>query len=147
MGAADFVVELSIPSGPSTGGGKQALQHLRLVPRRPGYAAIIVGTVDTVKNFAELRTFEHVAIHHEVRFGRPLEVTSDEYADFLRKADVILNLARVGSSRSPAPAELLEAAKIARSRRKVSLSAIALFVVVMVIAAAVVYRIALALRT
>ena len=139
MGAADWVVQLSTPEGNSTGGGAQALQHLRLVPRRKGYATIVAGTVDPVKNHAEIRTFEHVAIHHEVRFGRPLEITPEEYQAFLSKTDVVLNLARVRASRSGTPPELLAARK---AKKKVSLPALALFVVVVMIAAAVVYRVA-----
>ena len=40
MGAADYVVDLSVPEGPSTGGGAQARQNIRLVPRRKGYAIV-----------------------------------------------------------------------------------------------------------
>jgi translation initiation factor IF-2 len=75
MGAGDYVVELSIPEGPSTGGGAQARQSLRLVPRRKGYAMVIAGTVDPVTSTAELRTFEYVAISHELRYNRPLEIS------------------------------------------------------------------------
>jgi hypothetical protein len=139
IGAGDYVVELSAPAGPSTGGGKQARQHLRLVPRRKGYAVVVAGMVDPVTSYAEIRTFEHVAILHELRFGRPLEINFDEYEDFLRKLDIVLNLARIRAARIPPTAELLARR---RAKGKISLPALALFVIVMLLAGLVVYRIA-----
>ncbi len=143
IGAGDFVVELSVPEGPSTGGGAQARQNLQLVPRRKGYAIVVAGTVDPVTSTAELRTFEHVAILHELRFKRPLEINGDEYDDFLAKADVVLNLARVKAKRMGPPADLLEQK---RARRRVSMPMLVLFVMVMLLAAIVVYRVALTLK-
>ncbi len=107
VGAGAWQVELSTPEGQSTAGGKQALQHLRLVPTREGYAALVVGTVNGVLYSAELRTFDHVAMSHEVRFKRPLEISASEYDDFLRKADVIMNLCRFKAKRVGPPEELL----------------------------------------
>lgn len=143
IGAGDYVVDLSVPEGPSTGGGAQARQNLRLVPRRKGYAIVIAGTVDPVTSTAELRTFEHVALLHELRFKRPLEINGEEYDDFLAKADVVLNLARVKAKRLGPSAELLAQQ---RARRKVSLPMFLLFAFVMLLAAIVVYRVALTLR-
>ena len=143
MGAGDYVVELSVPEGPSTGGGAQARQSLRLVPRRGGYSIVIAGTVDPVTSTAELRTFEHVAILHELRFQKPLEISGEEYADFLRKADVILNLARVkGTHVGPSPELLAQR----RARQRISMPMLLLFVAIMAVAGIVVYRVALVLR-
>ncbi|MDB5216012.1 MAG: hypothetical protein JWO86_3939 [Myxococcaceae bacterium] len=143
MGAGDYVVELSMPDGPSTGGGAQARQNVRLVPRRKGYAIVIAGTVDPVTSTAELRTFEHVAVLHEVRFQRPLEITGEEYADFLAKADVVLNLARIKAARIGPPPELLAQR---RARKRISMPLLLVFFVVMILAAIVVYRVALTLK-
>ena len=138
LGAANYGVELQAPEGQSTGGGKQARQNIRLVPRRRGYQVIVAGTVDPVTSTAEVRTFEHVAMLHEVRFGKPLEINPEEYAEFLYKLDVVLNLARIRPVRFPPPADLLTAA--ARSSRKTPGWAYVLFVVVLVAAALVAYR-------
>jgi hypothetical protein len=143
MGAADYVVELSAPDGQSTGGGAQARQHLRLVPRRRGYSVVVAGTVDPVTSQAEMRTFEHVAMLHELRFERPLEINAEEWDMFLRKADVVFNLARVGVTRVPAPPELLAQR---RAKRRLSLPVLLLFVVVMLLAAVVVWRVATVMR-
>jgi hypothetical protein len=143
MGAGDYVVELSMPDGPSTGGGAQARQNIRLVPRRRGYTMVIAGTVDPVTSTAELRTFEHVAILHELRYKQPLEITGEEYDDFLAKADVVLNLARVKARRIGPTAELLAEEK---ARKRISMPLMLLFLVVMLLAAIVVYRVALTLK-
>ena len=138
MGAGDYVVDLKGPEGPSTGGGAQARQSIRLVPRRKGYAVVVAGTVDPVTSTAEVRTFDHVAVLHELRFRRPLEITVEEYAEFLTKLDVVLNLARIRSRRVPPSPELLAQRK---AIGKISLPAVLLFVVVVVLAAIVVFRV------
>jgi hypothetical protein len=140
MGAADYVVELSVPEGPSTGGGAQARQNIRLAPRRAGYAIVIAGIVDPVARTADLRTFEHVALLHELRYRRPLEINGEEYADFLAKADVVLNLARVKARHVGPPAELLARQ---RALRRISMPMLVFFVFVVLLAAIVVYRVAL----
>jgi hypothetical protein len=137
LGAANYAVELMTPEGQSTGGGKQARQNIRLVPRRRGYNVVVAGTVDPVTSTAEVRTFEHVAMLHEVRFGKPLEINHEEYADFLYKLDVVLNLARIRPIRFPPPPDLLTAA--AQRTRKTPAWAYALFVVVLLAAAIVAY--------
>lgn len=143
MGAGDYVVELSVPDGPSTGGGAQARQNIRLVPRRRGYSMVIAGTVDPVTSTAELRTFEHVAVLHELRFKQPLEITGEEYDDFLAKAEVVLNLARVKAKRVGPPPELVAESK---ARKRISMPLMLVFLVVMLLAAIVVYRVALTLK-
>ncbi len=136
MGAGGYGVELSVPEGPSTGGGVQARQHVRLVPRRKGYPVIVAGTVDPVTSTSELRTFEHVAILHELRFDRPVEITEDEYAEFLKKAAVVMNLARIRSREVP-PSEELRARRAAR--KKLSIPVLVVFVLVLLAAAVVVF--------
>jgi len=143
MGAGDYRVELSVPEGPSTGGGAQARQNLRLSPRRKGYAMVIAGTVDPVQSTAEIRTFEHVAILHELRYEKPLEISGEEYTDFLRKADVVLNLARIKSRHVGPPPELIAQQ---RAKRRISVPMLLLFVVVMLLAGLVVFRVALVLK-
>jgi hypothetical protein len=59
-GPVHFRVELSAPDGPSTAGGKQALQHIKLVPQGGG-SAVVIGSAHTTRMTAELRTYEHGA--------------------------------------------------------------------------------------
>src|SRR5437868_6651673 len=99
IGGGDYVVEPLAPEGQTTGGGQQALQHLRLRPRRQGYADVIAGSVNPIEKHAELRSFEHVFLVHEIRFKRPLEITAQEWEQLLRKAEVVLQLANIESAR------------------------------------------------
>lgn len=62
---APFAVELSAPDGPSTGGGAQSVQHIRLV--REGMT-VVAGSVDTVQKTAELRSFEYAGALHAQRW-------------------------------------------------------------------------------
>ncbi len=76
-GPLHFRVELSAPDGPSTGGGKQALQHIKLVPEGGG-PAVVIGSANTTRMTAEIRTFEHIAALYAQRFRGakiPVDVT------------------------------------------------------------------------
>jgi hypothetical protein len=77
-GPVHFQVVLSAPDGPSTAGGKQALQHIKLVPEGGGGLAVIIGSANTTRMVAEIRTYEHVASLYAQRFRGariPVDVT------------------------------------------------------------------------
>ena len=67
----------------------------------------------------------------------------EEYDDFLAKADVVLNLARVRAKRVGPPPELLAEQK---ARKRISMPLMLVFLIVMLLAAIVVYRVALTLK-
>jgi hypothetical protein len=142
IGAGAWGVELTAPTGMSTGGGKQALQHLRLSARRQGYSVLVAGTVNPIEKRAELRDFDHVAITHLVRFGHGLQITRQEWEQFLRRAEVVLNSAGIQSMRTPPPKELLAQQ---RSMQRVSRGAIVALVVVLLLAAVVAWRVTVSL--
>lgn len=144
IGAGAWGIELTVPAGMSTGGGKQALQHIRLVPRREGYNVFVAATVNQVERRADLRDFDHVAIMHEVRHRGALEISPQEWEQFLRKAEVVLNGAGIQSMRTPPPRELLEQR---RNSQRISKSAIIALVVVLILATVVVWRVIVALRS
>ncbi len=76
-GPVSFRVELSAPDGPSTAGGKQALQHIKLIPAGGGLA-VVIGSANTTRMTAEIRTYEHVAELYAQRFRGakiPIDVT------------------------------------------------------------------------
>lgn len=139
LGGGDWTVELMPPEGNSTRGGAQARQPIRLVPRRPGYPAIVVGTVDPVYSLAEIRTFEHVSILHELRFKRPIPITIAEYMDFLAKLQVVLTLARVKNVPVPPHPDLVAQHSAARNAR-ISRLGLVVLAVVLVLAGLVAYR-------
>jgi hypothetical protein len=138
IGAAAWAVELTTPQGMSTGGGKQALQHLRLRPRREGYSVLVGGTVNQVEKTAELRDYEHMRLTNEVRFRRRLEITENEWEQFLRKAEVVLEKAGVECARVGPPKDLV---KQRASMVRINKIAAIVLVTVLVLAAIVVWRI------
>jgi hypothetical protein len=75
VGPHGYAPDLTAPEGPSTGGGVQALQHVRLVPPQPNMPTIVVGHVNQRERVAELRTFDHVDAICRERFkqGAPFE--------------------------------------------------------------------------
>ena len=139
IGGGDYVVELTHPQGPSTGGGRHALQHLRLRPRRPGYPVIVGGSVDGVNKRAELRDFDYVRLVHALRFESPLDLNEAEWEQFLRKAEVVLKQGEITTARIPPPADVLRQA----SSRRISRPMLAAFVVVTLLASFVVWRVLL----
>jgi hypothetical protein len=139
IGGGDYVVELTAPQGQSTGGGKQALQHLRLRPRRPGYPVIVGGSVDGVHLTAELRNFDYVRVVHSLRFQDPLDLNVSEWEQFLRKAEVVLKASEIATTRIPPPIDLLRQA----SAKKISRPMLAAFIIVTVLASFVVWRVLL----
>ncbi|MEM1028935.1 MAG: hypothetical protein AAGN82_01225 [Myxococcota bacterium] len=74
--------ELREPMGPSTGGGKQALQAISIVDQMGHRLA--VGSIDSAKRTATLRSYALVAARHEARFdGDPFLVREPDYQRFL----------------------------------------------------------------
>ena len=47
----EYVLELATPDGPSTGGGTQSVQPIKLVPSKGGQT-LVIGSVDQVKKVA-----------------------------------------------------------------------------------------------
>ena len=99
----------------STGGGKRAMQHLRLKPRRQGHAVLVGGVVNGVAGDAELRDYDHMKLLYGARFGRDLEITAGEWEQFLRKAEVVLHKATIQTRRVTAPRDVLVAARQANA--------------------------------
>lgn len=115
IGGGAWGVELTAPEGMSTGGGKRAMQHLRLKPRRQGHAVLVGGVVNGVAGDAELRDYDHMKLLYGARFGRDLEITAGEWEQFLRKAEVVLHKATIQTRRVTAPRDVLVAARQANA--------------------------------
>jgi hypothetical protein len=83
-GAVNYTPELSSPEGDSTAGGKQALQHLKLVP--DSGATLVIGTANVVDKSCELRTFRHMDDVHRQRFkGRPFDADPSKYDQLIEE--------------------------------------------------------------
>jgi hypothetical protein len=83
-GPVNYTPELSAPEGSSTGGGKQPLQHVKLVP--DSGATLVIGTANMVDKSCELRTFRHMDDVHRQRFkGQPFNTDSEQYGKLLEE--------------------------------------------------------------
>ncbi len=101
----------------STGGGKQAMQHMVLMPSIEGDPVLTIGSVNVAVRTAKLRTYDCLQKLHQMRFGRePLMVDQVQYQSFFDKllkfmklqgmyVDVVTNPPQVEmGSRYPPPA-------------------------------------------
>ena len=131
IGAGAWGAELTAPEGMSTQGGRHAMQHLHMRPKRRGYPVLLGGQVDLAAKTAELRDHAYMQSAHVTRFGTELEITYDEWEQFLRKCEVVLQLANVACMRVSAPRDM---ARRARTRSEgVSSRNVALFVLAVVV--------------
>jgi hypothetical protein len=90
VGPYAYAPDMTAPEGPSTGGGVQALQHLRLVPPQTNMPTLVVGHVNPRERVAQLRTLDHVDAICRERFklGAPLDAA--QYQTFLQSAQGFL---------------------------------------------------------
>jgi hypothetical protein len=132
IGAGAWGAELTAPEGMSTNGGRDATQTLRLRPRRQGHVVLVGGHVDPVAKTAELRDFDYMRAAHKARYKTELEITFDEWEQFLRKCEVVLRIANIEPSRVSAPRDLAAASgvrvKAAMPTRTLALLALAVIV-------------------
>lgn len=140
VGKLAYVPELLAPEGPSTGGGKRALQHLRLRSTTPGAGEVVAGSVNGVEQWAELRDWDHVALVYRLRFKRPIGLTQEEWQAFLERAETALHGAEITTRRMPPSPALLEEARQERLRRTISWAALAVAVVGLLVVALLVAR-------
>lgn len=84
-GSINYRAELSAPDGPSTAGGKQAWQHLKLIPEGGG-TVIVWGSASRAENRAEMRTFAHLQQLHAQRYrGAEIPLNRVQYEELFRK--------------------------------------------------------------
>jgi len=107
VGPYGYTPNMTAPEGPSTGGGVQALQHIRLLPPQPNMPTLVVGHANQKDAAAELRTLEHVDAICRDRFrqGAPLDPAA--YAQFLQSAQGFLTACGMRVSFAGPPADLL----------------------------------------
>ena len=84
-GSPAYLPQLAAPDGPSTAGGKQALQHVSLIPEGGG-DTIVIGSANTVEKRAELRSYRHVARTYGQRWrGAQLPFDRESYDELLKQ--------------------------------------------------------------
>lgn len=86
--------ELSEPVGPSTGGGKQALQPISIESQAGERLAI--GRVDPVRRSVALRSYQAVSTVHSQRYGRSLPVSAEDYSKFINQISTFFRAMQFG---------------------------------------------------
>ena len=82
-GPVTFGIHLAAPDGPSTGGGKQVVQPIKLVPADGGQT-IVIGVANTVKQTAELRSYGLLTEQYAQRFkGAQIPIHAGPYKQLL----------------------------------------------------------------
>ncbi len=77
-----YTAAMTEPHGPSTGGGKQRLQHITFTR---GNRTITVGSIDSVERVCEVRGFESLNAQHLERWKEPLYIAPAEFEGFLKR--------------------------------------------------------------
>ena len=103
VGPHGYCPDMTAPEGQSTGGGVQALQHLRLMPPQPNMPTILVGHANQRDGAAELRTWEHVDAICRERFKQGAPVDPAAYQEFLQAAQGFLAACGLRVSVAPTP--------------------------------------------
>ena len=100
----NYKVEMVAPEGPSTGGGKQAVQAIKMVPTRG--QTIVIGTANQVTGIAEVRTWEHLAqVHAQRNKGEEFPVPRGQYQIVYNKAIKFFGMIDIKVVKSDAVAE------------------------------------------
>jgi hypothetical protein len=78
-----FRIHLASPDGPSTGGGKQVVQPIKLVPADGG-PTIVIGVANTIKKTVELRSYALLTEQYAQRYkGAQLPILAGAYRQLL----------------------------------------------------------------
>ncbi len=111
VGPHGYAPDMTAPEGPSTGGGVQALQHLRLAPPQPSMPSLVVGHVNSRDGTAELRTLHYVDTMCRERFKQGAPLDPAQYTAFVSAAQAFLGACGMRVSLAGPPAELTERAQ------------------------------------
>jgi translation initiation factor IF-2 len=131
---AGYVPELMPPEGPSTQGGQQARQRMRLVPTADKYPTLVVGSANVKSGRSELRSFEYVDAVHREHFGRPVELDRAAYEEFIALVKNYFAVAQMEVVIEDAPSSVADAP----ARPRISRFAVAFVAVAALSAAGVV---------
>ncbi len=107
VGPHDYVPDMTAPDGQSTGGGVQALQHLRLVPSLANMPTLLVGHANQRDGAAELRTWEHVDAICRERYKQAAPIDPAQYQQFLQSAEGFLAACGLRVAFAPTPEEMV----------------------------------------
>jgi hypothetical protein len=106
VGPHGYSPDMTAPEGQSTGGGVQAMQHLRLLPPEASMPTLLVGHANQREGNAELRTWEHVDALCRERFKQGAPLDPAQYQQFLQSAQGFLSACGLKVSVAPTPEEM-----------------------------------------
>lgn len=118
VGPYGYAPDMTAPEGPSTGGGVQAMQHLRLLPPQPNMPTLVVGHLNQRLGTAELRSLEYVDAICRERFQQAAPLDPAQYATFVAHAQTFLGTCGLRVTIAGPPPDLLASL----SRPKASLA-------------------------
>jgi hypothetical protein len=107
VGPHGFVPDMTSPEGPSTGGGVQAMQHLRLVPPQPNMPTLVIGHLNQRDGTAELRTLDYVDAICRERFKQSAPLDPGQYTVLLQSAQGFLMACGLRVAFAGPPSDLL----------------------------------------
>ena len=79
-----YVTDMTAPDGPSTGGGVQAIQHIRLHSPQ-GAPPVVMGSLDANTLKGQLRSYASVKSMHQKRSQLPFTLNRDQYEALLER--------------------------------------------------------------
>lgn len=120
---ANYTPELMAPEGPSTGGGREAMQRIRLVPSDPNYPTLVVGSANVISHRGEIRSYAYVDAAHRERFGREVALDPAGYEAFLQMVKNYFTVARLEYVVEDAPRRSLLPGGAQRAARRAAPSA------------------------
>jgi hypothetical protein len=102
LGARRYRPSLTTPEGPSTGGGAQSRQHIRLVSPESGALVLVVGWADLRTKSAELYSYAVMERRLRGRRGAGREIDASSYLAFLARATSFFEAAHLTTTLSEA---------------------------------------------
>jgi hypothetical protein len=106
VGPYGYTPDLTAPEGPSTSGGVQAMQHVRLLPPQPNMPTLVVGHANQRDGAASLRTWDHVDAICRERFKQGAPLDPAQYGQFLQSAQGFLAACGLRVAFAGPPADL-----------------------------------------
>ncbi|MCG5056235.1 MAG: hypothetical protein KA712_25085 [Myxococcales bacterium] len=105
----DYRPELSAPEGESTGGGKQSVQHIKLLPAQGAGPTLVMGSMDAKVKTAELRSFDGFCQMVDLRFkgagprpaGEPYEALVTKIVGFFNSQAVAVTMKGLEAPAAP----------------------------------------------
>jgi hypothetical protein len=132
----EYAPELMAPQGPSTAGGVQAMQHLRLVAGQAGLPTHMVGYANHAEGKAELRTYDYVSAVYRQRYHGKLDLDRAAYEAFVAFAKQLFTALHLRTSIVGPPADLTEESPASPERRGAGTASVVVLLVVLLAACA-----------